>query len=238
MKILLFLLLISFNFSTAQKKDPDKILEEAKKTFEIVNDYVVDVNIKVDVDFLKVPETEAKIYYKEPNKVHLESDGFALLPKDGMDFSPLGLLKDEYTAIYERTDTIEGNKTDVVKVIPLGDANDIILTTLWIDESMHIIRKVESTPKIGGTFKIELKYDISKTEFPLPSTMIFSFNVDKLDLPRGISGEMNEDSQELKMKNEKKKNEKKSTEGKVYITYKNYKVNKGIPDSVFEEKKK
>jgi len=229
MKILLFLLLISFNFSTAQKKDPDKILEEAKKTFEIVNDYVVDVNIKVDVDFLKVPETEAKIYYKEPNKVHLESDGFALLPKDGMDFSPLGLLKDEYTAIYERTDTIEGNKTDVVKVIPLGDANDIILTTLWIDESMHIIRKVESTPKIGGTFKIELKYDISKTEFPLPSSMIFTFNIDRMNLPKGMGGELNEN---------KPKDEKKTSTGKVYITYKNYKVNKGIPDSVFEEKKK
>jgi len=229
MKILLFLLLISFNFSTAQKKDPDKILEEAKKTFEQVNDYVVDINIKVDVDFLKVPETEAKIYYKEPNKVHLESDGFALLPKDGMDFSPLGLLKDEYTAIYERTDTIEGNKTDVVKVIPLGDANDIILTTLWIDESMHIIRKVESTPKIGGTFKIELKYDISKTEFPLPSSMIFTFNIDRMNLPKGMGGELNEN---------KPKDEKKTSTGKVYITYKNYKVNKGIPDSVFEEKKK
>jgi outer membrane lipoprotein-sorting protein len=44
-----------------------------------------------------------------------------------------------------------------------------------------------------------------------------------------MAGEMNED---------KPKDEKKSTTGKVYITYKNYKINKGIPDSVFEEKKK
>ena len=36
MKILFLLLFISLSFSNAQKKDPDKILEDAKKTFEKV----------------------------------------------------------------------------------------------------------------------------------------------------------------------------------------------------------
>ncbi len=229
MKILLVLLTISLGFSAAQNKDPEQILEEVKKTFTKVEDYVVDVNIRVDVDFLKAPETNAKIYFKQPGKVHLESEGFALLPKEGMDFSPVGLLKDEYTAIYQRADTIDGYKTDVIKVIPLSDASNVILTTLWIDESKHIIRRVESTPKIGGTFSIELKYDKSKTDYPLPSSMIFTFNVDRMNLPKSMTGEMNED---------KPKDEKKTTTGKVYISYKNYKVNKGIPDSVFEEKEK
>ena len=175
-----------------------------------------------------MPETNAKIYFKQPGKVHLESEGFALLPKEGMDFSPAGLLKDEYTAIYQRTDTIDGFKTDVIKIIPLSEGSNVILTTLWIDETKHIIRRVESTPKIGGTFSIELKYDKSKTDYPLPSSMIFTFNVDRMNLPKSMSGELNED---------KPKDEKKTTTGKVFISYKNYKVNKGIPDSVFEEKK-
>lgn len=228
MKILLILLVIGFGISSPQKKDPERILEEVKKTFNTVEDYIVDVNIKVDVDFLKVPETKATIYYKQPNKIHLESEGFALLPKGGMDFSPLGLLKDDYTAIYQRTDTIDGIKTDVIKVIPLNEESDIILVTLWIDESEYIIRKVETTQKIGGTFSLELKYEKSKTDYPLPSGMIFTFNVDKMNLPKGMAGELNENKPE---------DEKKTTTGKVFITYKNYKVNKGIPDSVFEEKK-
>jgi len=231
MKALIILLIISFNFISAQKKDPDKILEDVKNTFTRVKDYVVDVNIKVDVDFLKVPESEAKIYYKEPNKIHLESEGFALLPKEGMDFSPLGLLKDEFSAIHQRQDTIDGFKTDVIKVVPLNDKSDIALSTLWVDESRFIIRRVESTAKMGGTFTIELKYDKSETDYPLPSSMIFTFNVDKPDMPRGMDGD-------LQASREDKKDEKKSTTGKVYITYKNYKVNKGIPDSVFTEKKK
>jgi outer membrane lipoprotein-sorting protein len=230
MKTLIILLFVGFGLSTAQKKDPEKILEEVKKNFSKVEDYVVDVNIKVDVDFLKVPETNAIIYFKQPGKMHLESGGFALLPKEGMDFSPVGLLEDEYTAIYERIDTLEGFRTDVIKVIPLTEQSDVVLTTLWVDESKQIIRRVESTPKIGGTFSIELKYNESKTDYPLPSGMIFTFNVDRMNLPKGMAGEMNQN----KDTNEKKS---KTTTGRVFITYKNYKVNKGIPDSVFEEKK-
>jgi len=227
LKILLILLAISLGVSNPQKKDPDHILDEVKRTFNKVQDYVVDVNIKVDVDFIKAPETKATIYFKQPDKVHFESESFAMLPKEGLDFSPMGFLKEKYTAIYEKADTVDGYKTDVIKVIPLVDETNVVLTTLWIDESRYIIRKVQSTLKMGGTFAIELKYDNSM-KYPLPSSMIFTFNIERMNLPKGMTGELNEN---------KSKDEKKKTTGKVYVTYSNYKVNKGIPDSVFEEKK-
>jgi outer membrane lipoprotein-sorting protein len=230
-KTILILLIFVSGIAIPQKKDPEKVLDEVKRTFNKVNDYVVDVNIRVDVVFLKVPETNATIYYKQPGKMHLESEGFALLPKEGMDFSPVGLLDEEYTSIYEKTDTVDGHRTDVIKVIPLSENSDVVLTTLWIDESRHIIRKVESSPKIGGTFSIELNYDDSKTDYPLPTKMLFTFNIDRMNLPKGMAGELNQS----KSKDEKKS---KSTTGKVFINYKSYKVNQGIPDSVFEEKEK
>jgi len=228
LKILLILLAISLGVSNPQKKDPDHILDEVKRTFNKVQDYVVDVNIKVDVDFIKAPETKATIYFKQPDKVHFESESFAMLPKEGLDFSPMGFLKEKYTAIYEKADTVDGYKTDVIKVIPLVDETNVVLTTLWIDESRYIIRKVQSTLKMGGTFAIELKYDKPKMNYALPSSMIFTFNIERMNLPKGMTGELNEN---------KSKDEKKKTTGKVYVTYSNYKVNKGIPDSVFEEKK-
>ena len=227
MKILLILLTIGLGISNPPKKDPDQILDQVKKTFNQVQDYIVDVNIKVDVDFIKMPETKATIYFKQPDKVHLESENFAMLPREGLDFSPMGFLKTKYTAIYEKEDTVDGNKTDVIKVIPLEDESNVVLTTLWIDELRHIIRKVQSTLKVGGTFSIELKYDNSMN-YPLPSSMIFTFNIERLNLPKGMGGQLNED----------RSKEKKRAPGKVYVTYSNYKVNKGIPDSVFEEKKK
>jgi outer membrane lipoprotein-sorting protein len=229
MKLLIILLAVAISYLHPQKKEPEKILEHVKEKFSLIKDYVVDVNIKVDVDFLKVPETKARIYYKQPNKVHFESDGFALLPKEGIDFSPVGLLKDEYTAIYQKLDTLDGYKTDVIKVIPTSEESNIILTTLWVDETQKIIRRVESSPKVGGTFSIDLKYNKNLPEYPLPEEMVFTFNVERMNLPTHMTGEVN--------KKKSKKDEKGSTTGKVFIDYKNYKINKGIPDSVFEEKK-
>ena len=230
MKELFLLLIFFYCISSAQSKNPDVILDNVRKNFDRVQDYEVNVKIKVDVNFLKVPETAAKIYFKQPDKIQFQSESFALLPKEGLNFSPLSFLKDQYTAIYDREDTIDGKKTSVVKVIPLGEGGNIILSTLWVDQSLKVIRKIESTTKTAGTFTIELKYDKPEDNYPLPSSMIFTFNIDKMQIPKGLDGDMTSE--------ETKKDEKKSSKGKVYITYSNYKVNKGIPDEIFKKKEK
>jgi outer membrane lipoprotein-sorting protein len=228
--ILLVISILSSSYS--QTNDPDVILKKVVDSFNRVLDYEVNVKIKVDVDFLKAPDTEAKIYFKQPDKVHFESETFALLPREGFDFSPSTLLKKKYTAFYEREDTIDNFRTAVVKVIPLGETDDVILSTLWVDQAKNVIRKVESTTKTKGTFAIELKYDQANFNYPLPSLMIFSFNIDKTNIPMGFSGDMSPESKE------RKKDNKPTTAGKVYVSYSSYKVNIGIPDKVFEEKKK
>lgn len=212
-----------------QKKDPDEILNEVISKFQKVNDYQVDVNIIVDVEFLKVPESNAKIYFKQPDKISLKSDGFAMLPRKGFDFSPTALLKGEFTAIYERDDNLNGVKTAVIKVIPLGNSDDIILSTLWVDEEKSIIRKIESTTKMNGTFTIDLTYEDS-IKYALPSQMVFSFNIDKMNLPSTMIGES-----DTKKRRDKKPSDT-LTKGKVKVIYSNYIINKGVPDSVFTEK--
>jgi hypothetical protein len=235
MKNLIKIILIVISIlSTAcsQTNDPDVILKKVLDLFNKVQDYEVDVKIKVDVEFIKAPDTEAKIYFKQPNKVKFKSETFAMLPREGFDYSPNQLLKKKYTAFYVREDTIDNHKTSVIKVIPLGETDDIILSTLWVDQSKNLISKVETTTKTKGTFAIELEYNFTDLNYPLPSLMTFSFNIDKTNIPVGFSGELENDL------NQKKKDSKPTTTGKVYVTYSNYKVNLGIPDDVFEEKKK
>ena len=232
MKLLASLFLIIAQLGFAQSKDPDEIINKVVTNFNIVKDYQVDVNIKIDVEFLKVPETKAKIYFKQPDKVHLEAEGFAMLPRKGMEFSPSSLLKKDYTAIYEQDVDLNGFKTSIVKVIPTGDHGDVILSTLWIDQKKQIIRKVESTTKTNGTFTIDFSYD-NKFIYPLPVKIIFSFNLDKMNIPATISGET-----ETEKPDKKNISSDSRTKGKVIVNYSNYKVNKGILDSIFEEKNK
>jgi outer membrane lipoprotein-sorting protein len=228
---ILFLIVLFSVTGFSQSKDPDEILNNIIKAFEEIEDYIVDVNIKVDVAFLKVPESNAKIYFKQPDKVHMESEGFALLPKQGMNFSPLGFLKTDYTALYDKEVELNGINVSVLKVIPLDERSDVILSTFWIDQSNNRIMKVESSRRPSGTFSIDLTYPKDKPDFLLPATMIFTFAIDDIRLPTGIIGDSNSES------NNENEKEDKDESGKVYINYSNYKINQGLSDDLFEDEK-
>ena len=62
MKKYFFLALFVTAVCFAQSKDPNVIIKNVKETFGKVKDYTADVDIKVDVSFLKVPEMKAKVY--------------------------------------------------------------------------------------------------------------------------------------------------------------------------------
>lgn len=229
MKKILFLLIVQFVFVFGQKNNADEILNKVKENFDRVNDYVVNVSIKVDVSFLKIPKTNATIYFKKPDKIKLSSKDFALLPKQGLDFSPMGILKGKYTAIFNKDTSIDGNDVAVIKVIPLNDSGDIVLTTLWIDKKNEVILKAELSTKVNGTFLLSFSYKNSPDDFPLPSSMVFSFNTERFSMPQVPDENQSNSSQNKK--------ESKPKEGKVYINYYNYKVNEGLPDSIFVDTK-
>jgi hypothetical protein len=227
LKFVFLFLMIFFSVRefSPQSKDPDEILEKVKAAFKMIEDYEVDIQIKIDVEFLKVPDADAKLYFKQPSKIHVESEKFALLPRQGLDFSPLGLLSGKYTALYEQEDTISDLPTSVVKIIPLGNDGDIMLSTFWIDQSRDLIIRMESTKKPSGTFTIDFIYE-KYDQYELPSQMEFTFTVDRMMFQRGKDERSDNDDDSNKKSD--------STTGKVYITYSNYKVNQGLPDELFE----
>ncbi len=230
---LIFFILLEFCFVFGQTKNPDQILKEVKDKFDKVSDYVVNVDVKVDVSFLKIPETRAKIYFKQPDKVRVFSENFALLPKEGLNFSPLSFLKQKYTAVFGEDTLLNGHKVSVIKIIPLNERSNIILTTLWIDQTKDVIRKAESVTKFNGTFSLEFSYKNSPDGYALPSKMTFTFNTGNQSMPQMFPG----DETDSQPQEKKQKRNKKLSEGKVYISYSNYNVNKGIPDSIFTAQK-
>lgn len=228
-KILLFLFLLAV-IIPAQSNDPDKILKDVENNFSRINDYVVNVSIKLDVSFLKVPDTNAKIYFKKPDKVAIKSSGFALLPKGALDISPTSLLKGKYQAFFDRFEDYKGVKAAVIKTIPLGESEDIILSTFWIDREKNRIMKVEVSTKLNGTFLLELSYSDKIKYEQLPSALVFSFDISKLNIPKRFSGNAGKD--------EETKDSPNPVIGKVFVKYSDYVVNMGIPDSVFTKQEK
>jgi outer membrane lipoprotein-sorting protein len=230
MKKIIYLMMLFFSANCfAQTKDPAKILDAVKQKFDLVHNYEADVNIHVDINFIKMPDRKAKIYFKQPDKMKFHSDGFALLPKQGFNFSPVQLLKGDYNSIFVRVDQINGKKLDVIKIIPNSDSSDVVLSTLWIDETEKVIQKVETVGKKSGNISIDFKYIPNQT---LPTEVKFTFNLG--DAPTAAATQHPDQNNAAAVKPMARG----PIKGTATLTYSNYKINQGIPDNIFDEKKK
>jgi len=219
---------IGFSFNL-NAQDADVLVKKVKAKLEQVNDYVAEGKMKTDVAFIKAPVGKVKVYYQKPNKLKLVKEkGISILPKGGVSInssSVLGLTN--YTAIDAGEQVFNGIKVKVIKLLPLDEASDIVITTLYIDEAALLIKKSATTTKENGSFEMEMYYG-NYANLGLPDKMIFSFNVKDYKMPKGVTLDFDDDMKpEEKLKLKKKK-------GRVEFIYTNYIINKGIDAAIFK----
>ena len=224
---LLALLLLST--TTLHAQDMMELVKKVKAKLDKVNDYSAEGKMKTDITFIKAPVGSVKMYYKKPNKFKLKKDGgISVLPKGGVTLNMSSIVTtDNFAAIAAGEETVNGVKTKKVKLLPLNENSDIVLTTMYIDETNLLIIKAVTTTKENGTYEIDMTYG-KYSSWGLPDKLVFSFNTKDYKIPKGVTLEFEDEPK--KTDAEKMKNKK----GKVEITYSSYTINKGVDDSVFK----
>jgi outer membrane lipoprotein-sorting protein len=224
LKIALVLIFLMFS-SASYSQNPNKLLHLVYAKINAVKDYAVDVNIKVDLPFIKMLPINAKIYYKQKDKFKVYSKSIAIVPRQG--FVQLTKLINDtnaFTAMYQSTDVINNVKVTLINVIPLSDTGDVVLGKLWVDEKAHVIMKSQITSKQNGTILTNYEYD-KQLAFGLPDRMVFEVDIKKFKIPKAVAADINTT----------KTTNKEGKKGKIAITLTNYLVNKGISDAVFKK---
>ncbi len=226
----IFLLIVGFQISIfVQGQDMTALVMKVKAKLDQVNDYEADGNMKTDVSFIKAPVGKVKIYFKKPNKFRLKKEGgISLLPKGGVSVNMSSVIAtNDFVALAAGESIVNGTTCKIVKLLPINEASEIVLTTLYIDEPNLLVRKAITTTKENGTYEMEMNYG-GYAKYGLPEKVIFSFNTKDYKLPKGITLEFDDNEKALsdaqKLKNKK---------GRVEITYANYIINKGIADAIF-----
>ncbi len=211
-------------------QDMTSLVMKVKAKLDQVNDYEAEGKMKTDVAFIKAPIGKVKVYFKKPNRFRLKKDGgISLLPKGGVSVNMNTLITtSDFIALAAGESVVGGVKTKMVKLLPANENNDIVLTTLYIDEANLVVRKAITTTRENGTYEMEMSYG-AYIQYGLPEKVIFSFNTKDYKLPKGITLEFDDNEKPL-TDAEKLKNKK----GRVEITYTSYSINKGIPDTVFK----
>ena len=220
-------LLVFSSYTKAQ--NADDLVKKVRAKLEQVNDYVAEAKLKTDVAFIKAPIGKVKIYYQKPNKLKIVKEkGISILPKGGVSINSSSVLgMTNYTAFDAGEAVVNGTQTKIIKLLPLDENSDVVITTLYIDAAALLIRKSATTTKENGSFEMEMFYT-DYANYGLPNKMIFSFNVKDYKIPKGVTLEFDDDAtpeEKLKMKRKK---------GRVEFIYTNYIINKGIDQSIFK----
>lgn len=213
-----------------QAQTAEKLLEEVKAKLNKVNDYEATAKLKTNVIFIKVPIATVKIYFKAPNKLKIHNlNGISLVPTGSVNINFNNLLTN--TSSYDLIDVgkEEGTGLRIIKLLPKDDSDEIVLSTLYIDEKLGLIKKAKTTTKENGTYELEMTYG-KYTDNGLADKLVFSFNIKNYKLPKGITFDY-----DVGKKKNADENQLMNKKGKMEITYLNYIINKGVPDSVFSK---
>ncbi|KAA3636265.1 MAG: hypothetical protein DWQ02_08535 [Bacteroidetes bacterium] len=212
-QILLFTALLFSGVSINAQDASKEILLALKEKMEKVEKYTVDALIRVEVDFINIKDREAKISFTAPDQFDFKSEGFALLPKKGMQMDYIKMMDGGFTSIMVKDEKVRDVTTKLIKVIPDDSTGDIVLAEMWVDASTSIMHRMRTYSKDSGTYTINFFF--ADHPYDLPDRVEVSFEVKNNKLPVSITG----DFESLG-----KKAEEGSSEGKVIVEYSNYVV--------------
>jgi outer membrane lipoprotein-sorting protein len=223
-KILLCLLWVPFLFSPGllqAQEDTARILDALQKKYSGLKDYTVDVNVHFDVEGFKAPDMQAKLYFKPPDRMKIESKRIFFLPKEGGTFNPFMFNKEDFEVKFLERLTYEGRNVVKLKLTPKKrklNAQDFILT---VDKDRNLIREMNTSSFDGREVKALIEYG-NFGDFDLPTRIELHLNVQFSE------------SMEIRDFGPSAQPAKRVT-GRVDITYSNYRVNSGLSDQIFDK---
>src|SRR5687768_2786867 len=152
MKKILFILVMLMSAQYMRAQDMAALIQKVKTKIETVNDYQATGLMRTNVPFLKVPVADVKVYYKRPDKLKIKNEkGISLVPKGAVSMSLNNLMANKnFTAIPAGADRINGRQVKIIKLIPLDEKSEVVISTLYIDIAQLLIMKAVTTTRENG----------------------------------------------------------------------------------------
>jgi hypothetical protein len=195
-------------------------LKALEKKYAGLQDYTVDVTVHFDIETFKAPDLQAKIYYKVPDKLKIESKRVLFFPREGGYFNPALFKTEDYTVLLLEHLTYDGKKAATMRLIPKRPKSTIHDMVLTLDVEQTRVREIKVARSGGGEIKAEILYG-SFDRFELPTRINLL-----LDFPTVVP--------EIKGFQPPADGTKRVT-GRIEMTYSNYKINSGLRDDLFKE---
>ena len=215
---------ILFLFSTEwiqAQEEVTRALDAIEKKYSGLKDYSVDVNVHFDMEALKAPDMQARLCYKAPDKMKVDSKKIFFFPKEGGYFNPSLFKKKDFEVNLLEHLTYEGRKSVKLRLVPKEASRYRQMVIVTIDLDRSLIREIDISPSEERKIKTIIDYG-TFDGFDLPTHIEL-----QLDMSPSEPGGMKEFPQFHQGG--------KRITGKVGIFYSNYKVNSNLSDEIFKD---
>jgi len=216
-------LLLCASESMAQSRNGESILREVEKRFSLVQDFTATLDVVADIERLNVPPMHARMYFKQPDKVHFESEGTAILPKEGVMLS-IARLTAKFTAELIGSEEFDGHHCYKLNLKPKDEKTAAHGMIVFVDSArLTPVRIVSSLPDgrtVTAAFEVA---DVAGHWMPSMLTVTFATQAadssDVLPPEQEVPGSRRQPPRK----------------GSVTIRYSDYTINTGLSDALFEK---
>ncbi|MBJ13163.1 MAG: hypothetical protein CMG62_08860 [Candidatus Marinimicrobia bacterium] len=219
--------------------DATRIINNTEKKFRSVDSYEVKMTISMSIPAFRLPRKKYHVFFKQPDKIKIESKGFGVLPRTGMFTSPMENFNNltdikiinNLKELPKDNITVSGNL--ILDSLALEMPNDYAKLTfkptvnVIIDTSKWVITRVTTKIDTLKIMEIQNRYDFVDKGYYLPVESKVEYFVKDARLTKWIKKDIGlfiGDYQNIKGD---------MVKGLISVIYDNYKVNREIKDSIF-----
>lgn len=217
----------------ATVEDLDIVIQKLITSYHRVEDYSVRVTMSVAMPGFRMPRKQIDLYYKRPDMIKIESDGFAVVPKTGLRAAPDQYLSHLESATLrpaannhiEISGTVSPDSI-TLPVAGISESENLMLNlTVRVDTLHWLIDGVEVKLDTTTLFRLNTIYEEIETEIWLPVETRIEVHIPgkfRKEMPREAAKALT--SEEMTDKG-----------GQITLKFTKYKVNKGLKGSFFKD---
>lgn len=200
-----------------------EILKRALDLQAGLQDYTATVQVTVNMPGIQVPQRTAKLYFKRPDKVHVESKGIVMIPRQALLMGDLGTqLAKQARVILTATGQKDGAPLYFLKVLPPEGQATSDRLLVWIRGDRFTIEKLEVHKGGQREIAVQWEHQLVNGRFWLMKRLQAEVSARQMGQRRRSGG----GSQPAQ-----------TGPGTVTVVFSNVRVNSGLPDSLFVEQK-
>ena len=224
-----FILLCSLSIGSLAQDypDPQELQDLILGNWERIEDYEVDINLALDIPGFRMPAKKIHYLYKSPDKSKVEVKGFAIVPKQGI--QPFFTFLRDSVSLQIVNDTLVNGKP--VYEVTLEDTfmNEPGQINFFVNQKTGNITEAWVMHDGREFFHLHSDYaEVDGIQLPTSTTINMTFPPDFRNI-QGLGKKWTEMQDfDAQMTDEWLK-------GTISIQFKKYKVNRGIPDYMFDD---